>query len=753
VRTEVRSIHYSPRRDPGVVGNVTSIEGSEGHDGARAYWRRRLARFGGPTRVVRGVGRGSLQGRTQRAGVALSAAEYEAAAGIGGGGALGVCAFLLGALDVCLYRYSGQTRVVVGTPALRGAGGPEPDAGAVVLLTDVPSGRPFGELVRGLRSELEDAYAHQDYPLDALIADLGLYADDGGCPLFDVALRLAELHGPLPPLRLGVVLSIGGDETGLSGTLEVDAGLLDADETARFAGYLRSVVTSALERPDSPVRTIAAIPPEVYERIVVDWNRTDAGTAAHALHRLVEAQAARRPDAVAVLDGPRSLTYAELDAQANAFARYLAGEVGVRAGEVVGIALTRSLEMAVAALAVLKAGAAYLPLDPAYPRSRLQFMLADAGAVALLTVDDFVGRFSKWDGLVVRLDTEREAVERAPAAGLPELDSPDAVACVIYTSGSTGRPKGVLLTHGGLCNSMSFEQETYGLGPGDRLLQMASFSFSLAILELFSPLCAGAQVVLAPAGATRDTRSIAALCSDYGITVLSVVPSELKRLLEQEPDMRWSALRLVVTGADVLPAAVLRRFFATCPSLRLLNVYGLTECSAECIYWDCRPLGASHVVPIGRPLANARVYVLDEDMEPVPIGVPGELFVGGRPLALGYLGRPAQTASTFVPNPFADDGSRLCRTGDNARWLDDGTLELLGRSDHQVKIRGVRVELEEIEAFLREHPAVRDAAVVVDPGRLGLRAPADEDEWEALLAQVDEDVAERLVDELAASEG
>jgi amino acid adenylation domain-containing protein len=463
------------------------------------------------------------------------------------------------------------------------------------------------------------------------------------------------------------------------------------------------------------------------------------------VHRLVEAQTACHPDATAVLTTDGRHSYAELNRRANQLAHYLTDRLKVAPGDLIAVAAERSFELVVFALAVLKAGAAYVPLDPAYPAARQAQVLDDARPAAVLTIGRHRAALPDTAPPVLCVDTIAELLSRCSGENPGRPCEPDSLLCVIYTSGTTGRPKGVMLPHRGVSNSLRWEQAAYEITAADRMLQLASWSFSLAIIETFSPLCAGAAVVMAPAGAGGDASMISRLVAEYGITLLSVVPAELKLLLDQEPGLPWATLRRVITGADRLPRALVEQYFRTCPAVPLVNVYGQTESSMDGLWWTCQPDEDSERVPVGRPISNARAYILDGDMRPVPVGVTGVLHCGGEGLSRGYLGRPGLTAERFVPDPFGSvPGGRLCRSGDFARWRPDGAVELLGREDHQVQIGGTRLELEEIESVLCEHPGVRDAAAAM---RAAPEAPlpgrADPLAWSRLLVQLDPATVER----------
>lgn len=672
-------------------------------------------------------------------------------------------AVLLSGLFLCLHHYTGNRRLSVGVPPRRDHGPAEatatPPPPAVLPVTArVREQHTFRELVAQVHGDLAARDRHAAHLAAEPLAAPGTHA---GGQLFDVVCRHAGIHQQTPELPVTVDAHFAAESlTGpVHGQLHFDAELFTVEEAEWFAAHLAHLLNRATADPDRPVADLATLPPEVFHTVTVEWNGAHAPTLAdHCLHLLVEEQAALRPGAVAIRTDGSTISYRELNERANRLGRWLRQHRSARPGRVVGVALPRSITQAVAVLAVLKTGASYTPLDPDQPSERLRFITADAAATTILTTATLraehhalfaTGEHEPGSEVeIVPVDRAEPAARGLPAENLAVPTVPGGVACLIYTSGSTGAPKGVMLTHRGIVNCLRWEQLAYQLGANDRLLHLASPMFSLAALELFGPLCSGGEVVMAPAGTSRDTASIARLVTAHRVTILSVVPSELALLLEQEPSMPWTALRCVVTGADVVPVPLQERFLATCPSVPLINVYGQTEAALDGAYWVCRPRPHQTRVPVGRPILNTQMYILDDRMRPTPVGVPGELYTGGEGVALGYRNRPALTAERFVPDPFSGrSGARLYRTGDVARWLPDGVIEVLGRRDHQVKIRGVRVELEEVEALLRAHPAIYDAAVAVHSGPPP-EVPESPERWQALLVTVDPATLERLLAEV-----
>jgi amino acid adenylation domain-containing protein/FkbM family methyltransferase len=495
--------------------------------------------------------------------------------------------------------------------------------------------------------------------------------------------------------------------------LHYDASLFKKEDVERFLGWYAALLRDAVERPGTPVGDLSILSEEERREVTEGLNRTaiDLGPV-RTLTGLFELQAALSPDDPALTFQGRSMTWAELDAAANRLARRLGAVKGRR----VALRLDRSPEMVIGLLGILKAGAAYVPLDPAYPPDRLAFMLEDCGAAALVT----------------REDLDREAPEsgaplEAGAAPLETGPAPDDLAYVIYTSGSTGRPKGVMVTHRAITNRLLWMQREFPIGPGDVLLQKTPYSFDASIWEIFVPLFTGARLVLAEPGGHQDSGYLLETVAREGVTILQLVPSQLAVFLDQDGvGEGCRSLRRLFCGGEALPGELVRRVFERIPGAALCNLYGPTEAAIDATFHPCPPDGPESglpVAPIGRPLDNVQVHVVDGRGGLLPPGLPGELYIGGDGLARGYSGRPDLTAERFVPDPWGPPGGRLYRTGDRVRRTPEGPIEFLGRIDAQVKIRGFRIEPGEIEAALLRHPGVREAAIVAVTARE--EAPGD----------------------------
>ncbi|HET7464985.1 MAG TPA: amino acid adenylation domain-containing protein, partial [Longimicrobium sp.] len=633
-----------------------------------------------------------------------------------------------------LARTSGRDDVVFGTVLFgRMQGGEGSDRVMGPFINTLPIRLPVGET--GAEAGVRQAHALLAKLLRHEHASLALAqrcsAVDASAPLFTALLNYrhgAAAAASSAPAALDGMRTIHGEErsnypltlavTDLGDDFALTAKVKGRFGAGRVAAMMHGAVAGlvgALEAaPERALGRIEVLPPDERARVVEEWNRTAADyPRASCIHELVEAQAARTPDAAAVAFEGVHLSYAELNRRANRLAHHLRS-LGVGPDVPVGICLERSPEMVVGLLAVLKAGGAYVPLDPEYPAERLRHMLADSAPAVVLSQTALRCRVEGAGVPVLELDASTPAWARQPATdpGRGAL-TPEHLAYVIYTSGSTGRPKGVMNQHRTLVNRLSWGRRAWGIDAREAVLCKTSLSFDGSVREIFLPLMAGARVVLARPGGHRDPSYLLEVIGRERITTVNLVPSLLQVLLDEREVENLTGLDRILCGGEALPGALLERFGERVPGVELHNLYGPSEAATAASLPRCVAEPGRATVPIGRPVANTRVYVLDRAGEPVPVGVAGELCIGGAGVARGYLGRPGQTAERFVPDPFATEpGARLYRTGDRARWLADGTLEFLGRTDFQLKVRGFRIEPGEIEARLREHPAVRDALVV-----------------------------------------
>ncbi|HEV3051515.1 MAG TPA: amino acid adenylation domain-containing protein, partial [Longimicrobium sp.] len=612
-------------------------------------------------------------------------------------------------------------------------------ANTLVLRTDLSGDPSFRELLGRVREGTLGAYEHQEVPFERLVAELQPERSLSHAPLFQVLFTLQNAEGrgdALPGLEVSGIgaaveiakfdlsLTLSATSQGLRGTLSYSTDLFERSTAGRMLGHLARVLEQVAADADVHLSQLELLGEAERSLVLEAWNGTDAPYPADAcLHELVEAQVERRPDATAVVFEGEPLTYAELNARANRLAHHLRS-LGVGPDARVGLCVERSLEMMVGLLAVLKAGGAYVPLDPAYPAERLAYMLADSDPAVVLSQRRLRDRIGSTGAPVLELDEAAPAWADRPVTN-PERGTltPEHLAYVIYTSGSTGRPKGVGVPHRAVVNALSWMQDLSGLSADDAVLHKTPYSFDASLRELLPPLLVGARLVLARPEGHRDAGYLLELMQREEITTLHAVPSLLQALVDEGGLAACGALRTVMCGGEALAAELARRFGGQAPWARLYNVYGPTEAAVDVTAWPCagRP-DAAAVTPIGSPMPNVRIYLLDPAGKPVPVGVAGELHIGGVQVARGYLGRAAMTAERFVPDPFSTEGgARLYRTGDRARWRADGAIEYLGRLDFQVKVRGFRIELGEIEAALRQASGVRDCTVIVRDDESGDR--------------------------------
>jgi amino acid adenylation domain-containing protein len=502
-------------------------------------------------------------------------------------------------------------------------------------------------------------------------------------------------------------------------TLEViyDSDRFDHSCIARLLGHWQTLLHGMVEHPTSHLVDLPLLTPAEQQQFA-QWNQTHTPFPPHScLHQLIEAQTERTPTAIAVRYNGQSLSYHQLNQQSNQLAHHLL-QRGVTPDTLIGVCLPRSLELLVALLAILKAGGAFLPLDFDYPPARLSLMLEDAQPPVILTTSSLQASLPDSAAQLVCLDSEWETIVQQPSHNPGIAVTAYQLAYLLYTSGTTGTPKGVMNIHQGICNRLLWMQQRYPLEQGDRVLQKTPYSFDVSVWECFWALLAGATVVLAQPGGHRQADYLVELIEQEQITTLYFVPSMLRQFMTQSGVEQCTSLKRVFCSGEVLPVEVQAQVFDRLPQVELHNLYGPTEAAIDVTAWQCRIQDDRATVPIGVPIANTQVYLLNAQMRPVPVGVVGEVYLGGINLARGYLKRPELTAERFVPNPFYQAGQegesdRLYRTGDLARYDAEGVIEYVGRVDHQVKLRGCRIELGEIEAVLRRHPEVQAAVVVV----------------------------------------
>ncbi len=645
---------------------------------------------------------------------------------------------MLAAYDILLARYSGQTDIVVGAPVdcrtrpeLERVVGPF--VNTLVLRNDLSDAPTFRELLARVRESTLKAMSHQELPFEQLVEALQPERDLARHPVFQVLLSLNPTETPLDlegldveelrteksAARTDLTLILEPRPEGLEAIWEHSTDLFERETVARMSRHFARLVEEIVAHPDEQIGSLRLTDENERNHLLDEGNDAGARFPVACLHELFEAQAQRSPESPAATYEGRTLSYAELNSRANRLAHRLRS-LGVGSETRVGLFVERSLDLVVAIVGILKAGGAYVPLDPDYPSDRVTFMLDDTKAPVIVTQTGLVERLPESDAKVVCLDRDAE-LDSESAENPSPLARPENLAYIIYTSGSTGRPKGVEVEHRQVARLFSATEPWFAFGQSDVWTLLHSYAFDFSVWELWGALLHGGRVVVVPHWTIRSPEALAQLVADEGVTVLNATPSlfstAMERLLEHEGRL---ALRLVIFGGEALRPASLSRWFQQLGDRgpQLVNMYGITETTVHVTY---RPLSARDAEldssPIGRPIPDLQLYVLDEHLEPVPVGVPGELYVGGAGVARGYLNRPELTAERFLQNPFGT--GRLYRTGDRVRRLSDGSLEFHGRIDDQVKVRGYRIELGEIEATLAEHEAVAEVVVVPREGAPG----------------------------------
>lgn len=644
---------------------------------------------------------------------------------------------LLAAFKALLYRYTGQKDISIGTPtASRNRTEIEGLIGffvnTLVMRTDLSGDPTFRELLARVRQVALGAYEHQDLPFERLVDGLKPERDLSRQPLFQVMfvlqnapredLRLPELT--LEPLgveettaRFDLSLLVSEKEERVFVFWDYNTDLFEAVSIKRLARHFERLLENIIENPDRPLSQLELMTARERHQLVVEWNQTKVDSCNHVcLHAAFEQQAERTPEAVAVILQDSQISYAELNQRANQLAHYLQSKaVGPEVR--VGVCMERSIETIIALLGVLKAGGVYVPLDAAYPMQRLKHMTEDAGVKVILTQQGLRDGLAGPDRELVYVDSHWEQIASPHRQNVRSKVGADNLAYIIYTSGSTGRAKGVMVEHQAIVNTLLWRLNTFSLSPVDCLLQNIPLSFDPSIWQIFGALLSGARLELTRPGGHQDIGHLLEVMVERAISITDFPPSVLGALLEEERLNDCTSLRCLFSGGEVLTVDLQNRLLARLPT-KLFNQYGPTESAIDATYWMCNRAAGQRVVPIGRPIANTCVYLLDGHLQPVAVGMPGELYIGGIGLARGYVNSPELSAEKFTPDPFGNGlGSRLYRTGDLARHLSNSSIEFLGRIDNQVKIRGLRIELGEVEAALLQYDAIKAGVVtaVTDP--------------------------------------
>jgi len=700
------------------------------------YWREQLSGAPAVLRLPTDHQRPELQTyRGARQSLTLSKALTESLKDLSRQERVTLFMTLLAGFNTLLFRYTGQEDILVGTPvANRNRVEFEGLVGflvnTLVLRTNLSGDPNFRELLRRVREMTLEAYAHQDLPFEKLVEMLQPERNLSYSPVFQVMFSLRNLHAEVPPLgglkveeidcdpgaaQFDLTIEVIERPEGLSCLAIYRTDLFEAETVRRLLGHYQTFLEGAVKDPDSRLSALPILTEPERRQLLVEWNQTQKGYPQKCMHELFEEQAARTPEAAAVLFEGRQLTYGVLNERANQLALHLVS-LGLRTDDCVGICMQRSPEMVVALLAVLKAGAAFLTLDPSSPQARLAFMMEDARVSLVLTerrllelVRGYVAEVICMDVLVVASDGKSSTPHKKP--------TPDDAAYIMYTSGSMGKPKGATLNHRGVVNYLTYLKQTYNLGATDTVLQLAALSFDPCVREIFGPLSVGGRLLLVEESGARDPDFLLSIIGEEGVTcLLGIGPTMLNALASaaKQASASLPSLRVVlVSGEKLLRADWASAVEALGRHVLLVNHYGPTECTMTSTYYRIENPPFRPTIPIGRPILNTELYILDRSLNPVPVGVPGEVHIGGVGLARGYINQPELTSKRFIPHPFSQQTrAQLYKTGDLARYLPDGNIEFLGRFDRQVKIRGYRVELEEIEQVLAQHPGVRAAVVL-----------------------------------------
>jgi amino acid adenylation domain-containing protein len=649
---------------------------------------------------------------------------------------------LLAAFQTMLYRYANQDDILIGTPiANRTSTETEGLIGLfvnmLVMRTDLSGNPTFRELLGRVREIALDAFAHQDLPFDKLVEELQPERSLSHAPMFQAlfalqnvpkttwklsALELQEFSYPKRTSKLDLSLYVGERANGLALSFEYSTDLFHAATIEGMAGHFQTLLEGIVANPEQRIAELPLLTAPERSQLLIEWNDTEVDYRGDkCIHTLFEDQVERTRDKVALISETGRLTYGELNQRANQLAHYLKRR-GVGPEVLVGICVERSLEMVVGLLAILKAGGAYVPLDPSYPAERISFMLTDSRARFLLTQQHLSDSLATCGGQTICLGSEWPKIARDSEENPTDAVSAENAAYVLYTSGSTGQPKGVVSAHRTSVNRFEWMWRVYPFAEGEVCCQKTALSFADSIWEIFGPLLQGVPLVIIPDEAVKDPQRFITALSSKGVTRLVLVPSLLRVMLELEEDLaqQLGTLRYCVCSGETLPVELATMFRKQVPHAKLINLYGSSEVAADVLCYEVERTAGLATIPLGRPIANTSAYVLDANFQPAPVGVRGEICIGGEGLARGYLNQATLTAEKFVPDPFSvEDGARLFRTGDIGRHLADGNIEYHGRRDHQVKVRGFRIELGEIEVQLASHPRVHEAIVIASDNERG----------------------------------
>jgi amino acid adenylation domain-containing protein/FkbM family methyltransferase len=603
--------------------------------------------------------------------------------------------------------------------------------GCFVNILPIPvdlSGNPdFQTVVRRIRITLLNIHRNQEVSFESISNKIGQNRDTSYNPFFQTGftfehprelyldnLEVKFIQNHPNGSQLDLFLIFLESNGCITGHFEYSTQLFSASAIKRFSESYLSFLTGVMKNPEKPVALQPILSEKEKHKILCQWNDTNKEyTEPHILHKIFENQVIKTPDATAIKYKNKELTYAEFNSKSNQLTGYLK-DSGIKTGTYIGIYMDRSIEMAIAIYGIIKAGCVYVPFDPEFPSKRILFMYEDTRVPIFLTQKHLKEKLPSTQAEIICLDSEWETIANFPDTNIDTAITPDDPAYVIFTSGSTGRPKGVENTHRGICNRLLWMQDEYGLTEFDSVIQKTPYSFDVSVWEFFWPLFTGARLVISPPDTHKDPAELIHIINENKITTIHFVPSMLHLFIENQDASTCTTLKRVICSGEALQNDTRKKFFS-CMNAELHNLYGPTEAAVDVTYWDCAKETKADIVPIGYPVANTRIYILDKFLNPVPTGVQGELHIGGVQIASGYLNRPELTEEKFIRDPFSDDPqARMYKTGDITHYLPDGTIEYLGRMDHQVKMSGLRIELGEIESVLCDHPSVGQAAVTLN---------------------------------------
>jgi len=635
---------------------------------------------------------------------------------------------LLSTLKLCLHTYTGKNRIIVGSPPIKERSEGNDRANMLAIVDELNEQMPFHQLLLSVRESLLEAYKRQRYPLGRLLMDLEVSGAENKCPLFDVAMSFADIHDQMIDASNDITITFSKEEERLTGRVNYNTNLFRKETIEYFRSHFEHLLSQAVTETSKRICEFEVLTDKERQKLLCEWNGSDGEDGRDCcIHEMFERQAENGQDVIAIVFEECQITYRQLNIQVNKLARHLQtvdGSPEMR----VGVFLNRSPEMIVAILAVLKSGGAYVPFDPSYPREKLAFMLEDARIRVLITERSLIGGLPAHLAHVVLIDEQEEYIAGEVSENLPRSIDSDNLAYVIYTSGSSGKPKGVMIHHRALADRVEMLIQAYELHSHCRLLQFVSLSFDASAEEVFPTLASGATLVICRNPTEIPVTRFLEECERLQITALHIPPAYWYQFIDQlSPPKQYlpQSVSIFITGGEspsvekLVSLMRLRKH-----DHRLILAYGPTETTITSAIHQL-PSNPEKVsclsrIPIGRPIENTQIYVLDERIKPSPIGVSGELHIAGISLARGYLNLANMTAEKFLPDPFTTrPGRRLYRTGDWARWTSEGNLEFLGRTDDQIKLRGFRIELGEIETVLAEHPNVKQSVLIVREGQPG----------------------------------